>query len=160
MPYRVASKPISRRICLAVLSGLCLLAVLSVIFSNRRGAQPADVAAVAAWLAWSAVFGVRGWRCATLFASGRQVIIRGLVTTTSIPWQQIDGFVAGGRPVPVMTGLPIRRQRTVIGVRLVDGQTRWFPDLSCRPADDGSSWVDVSVMRLNELLGLQAPAQD
>ena len=158
MSYRVSS--ISRRIYFTGLSGLGLLAVLSVIFSDPNGTQPASIALMSVLLAWLIALGIRGWRCATLLASGHQVTIRGLVTTTSVHGRHIDRFVADTRPAPVMTGLPIRIRRTVLGIKLRSGQTRWFPELSCRPAGDASSWVDVSVTRLNEMLAVHSASQD
>src|SRR5712692_5655068 len=119
MSYRVSS--VLRRICFTGLSGLGLLAILSVIFSGPHGTQPAIVALMSVLLAWLIVLGIRGWRCATLVASGHQVAVRGLVTTTSVQWQHIDRFVADTRPTPVMTGLPMRMRRTVLGVQMRNG---------------------------------------
>jgi hypothetical protein len=111
-------------------------------------------------LAYLIALGTRGWRCATLVASGHQVTVRGLVTTTSVQWQHIDQFVADTRPAPVTAGLPIRMRRTVLGVQMRNGQTRWFPELSCRRSGDTSSWVDISVARLSGLLAAHSPSQD
>ncbi len=70
MSYRVSS--ISRRIYFTGLSGLGFLAVLSVIFSDPNGTQPASIALMSVLLAWLIALGIRGWRCATLLASGHQ----------------------------------------------------------------------------------------
>jgi len=75
-----------------------LLAILSVIFSDPHGTQPANIALMSVLLAYLIALGTRGWRCATLVASGHQVTVRGLVTTTSVQWQHIDQFVADTRP--------------------------------------------------------------
>jgi hypothetical protein len=156
MSYRVTS--ISRRIYFTGLSGLGFLAILSVIFSGPDGTRPANLALMSVLLAWVIVLGIRGWRCATLLASGHQVTVRGLVMTTSVQWQNIDRFVANTRPAR-MIGLPIQVRRRVLGVQMRNGRTRWFHELSCRPAGDGFSWVDASVARLNAMLAVHSPPQ-
>ncbi len=148
MSYRVTSIP--RRAVFAAGSVLGVLAVTGVIISDPNGTRPANIALLSVLLVWIAVFGFRGSRCATLLASDHRVTVRGLVLTTSVQWPHIDRFVADTRLIPMM-GLPVRVRRRVLGIQMRDGLTRWFPELSCRPAADGSSWVDASVARLNEL---------
>jgi hypothetical protein len=153
MSYRVSA--VSRRIWLAGLCGLGVLAVLTVILADLKGIPLADLAVLSVLLIWLITFGFRGWRSATLLASDRQVTVRGMVTTASVQWRHIDTFVTDTRPTP-LPGLPFRRMRTVLGIRLRTGQTRWFPELSCRPADGALNWVDISIGRLNEMLAMQS----
>lgn len=157
MSYRV--RPLSRRICFTGVAGLGIAAILAGIFSDPNGPRTATLAVLSAALLGLVVLAVRGWRSATLLASGPQVTIRGLATTTSLRWPAIDRFVVETRADRLL-GLPIQIRRRVLGVQLRDGQTRWFPDFSCRPAGDGASWVDTCAAELNELCATASAAQD
>jgi hypothetical protein len=155
VPYRVTS--IHWRMYFTVLSGAACLLALYLIFSDPNGTQPANVALMSVLLVWAAVVGARGWRSATLLAFDDKVRVRTLIKTTSWPWHQIDRFVADTRPV-LLLSLPIlHRPRRALGVRLRGGQTYWLYEISCRPADAGSTSVDASAAMLNELLGMHTP---
>jgi hypothetical protein len=57
-------------------------------------------------------------------------------------------------------GLPIKVQRRLLGMRLRDGQTRWFPDFSCRPAGNGTSPVDACAAELNKAYATSRAAEE
>jgi hypothetical protein len=91
-------------------------------------------------------------------ATNDMVTVRTMFKTWSVPWPQIEGFVAeiGSELVfwPPLPPFPARR--SVLCVRLRNGETRWLHELSCRPASVSSTWVDDSVAKLNELLAMSA----
>jgi hypothetical protein len=147
--YRVTASP-WRRAAFPLTGMLAWALILDLIFSDPNGTRPGNLAPMAVLLAWVTVFAVRGWRGATLTATNTGVRFRGLVWTRSWRWQLIGGFAAETRPVR-WTWLPIRVHRRVVGIRLRAGQTLWLHELSCRPGQDGPTWVDAAVVRLNEL---------
>jgi hypothetical protein len=161
MIYRVSS--IYWRIYFITSCCAVFLAILYVLLlSSSDPSQPANIALIAVLAIWVLFVAIRAWRSATLFAFDDGITVRGLVKTTSVPWDMIDHFVAETQPVPLLV-VPIMVKRTVLGAQLRSGRTRSFPELRCRPARDGSTWVDTSAARLNELLAMypdsHGPAQ-
>ena len=157
MDYRI-SGALYRRAVFPVAAAAVVALIVTMIFSDPNGASVTSLAAFSILGLWVAVFGVRGWRSATLLASAHKVTVRQLVWTTSWAWQQIDGFAVETRPVP-WTWLPlIQTQRRVLGIRLRDGRVCWLAELTCRPSADGRSWVDISAARLNELAQSRVPS--
>jgi hypothetical protein len=143
-----------------VWTGLGLILVAWVIadpqeFGHHRTLTIVQVSWVSAV---SAILSVLGWRAATLITRDDMVSVRTMFKTWSVPWSQIDGFVAETRSELLFWPLlpPFRARRSVLCVRLRDGETRWLSELSCRPARAGATWVDDSVTRLNELLAMHA----
>jgi hypothetical protein len=151
MIYRVSS--IYRRLFFMALASVSFLGVLYALLLNSDPSQPANLALIAVLVIWILFIARRAWRSATLFAFDDGITIRELVRTTSVPWDMIEHFVAGTRSVPLM-GMPIRVRRSVLGAQLRSGRTRWFPELSCRAARSGTTWVETSAARLNELLAM------
>jgi hypothetical protein len=151
MIYRVTS--IRRRIYSIALPCLVFLAVLYGLLSNSDPSQPANIALIAVLAIWALFMARRAWRSATLLAFDDGITVRMLMKTTSLPWDMIDHFVAGTHSVPLL-GFPVRMKRSLLGAQMRSGRTRWFAELSCRPARDGSTWVDTSAARLNELLAM------
>lgn len=152
MTYRVSS--IYRRMYwIASLTVLGLL-VLYELLSNSAPTQPANIALIGILLIWYVFIAVRGWRSATLLAYDDRIKLRGLLRTVSVPWDLIDHFAAETRQVP-LPGFPVRVKRSVLILHMRGGGTRWFSELCCRPGRDGSTtWLDTSVVRLNELLAM------
>jgi hypothetical protein len=151
MIYRVSS--IHRRLFFITLAIVAYLGVLYGLLLNSDPTQPANLALIAVLVIWILFVIRRAWRSATLFAFDDGITVRELVKTTSVPWDMIDHFIAAKRSVPLM-GMPIKVQRSVLGAELRSGRTRWFPELSCRAARGGTTWVDTSAARLNELLAM------
>lgn len=154
MRYRVAASVYRRG------SYPAAAVVLAVLFALIIRSDPTVTNLVSFSLleAWAVVLGLRGWRSATLLATADKVTVRQLLWTTSLPWQQIEGFTAETMPTPWAPQVPIRVPRRVLGVRQRNGKTLWLTELSSRPAADGRSWVDVAAARLNELAELRVPS--
>jgi hypothetical protein len=155
MPFRVTS--ISRRVWWSafIIAGAAALLV-TLIFSDPNGTQPANIALMSVLLAWLIAIGVRGVRSATLIATPYRVTARELVKTMQWSWPVIEGLVAGTRLTLVLWLPGIRLRRRVLGVVYSGGRTRWLPGLSCRVRNGASAWVDASAARLNELLAAAA----
>jgi hypothetical protein len=151
MIYRVTS--IRRRIYLIAMPCLVFLAILYVLLSGSDPSQPFNIGLIAVLAIWALFIARRAWRSATLLAFDDGITIRALMHTVSLPWDMIDHFVAGTHPAPLL-GFPIMMKRSLLGAQMRSGQTRWFAELSCRPARSGTTWVDTSAARLNELLAM------
>jgi hypothetical protein len=152
MIYRVSS--IYRRLYIITAVSLTFLGALYGLLLNSDPTQPANLALIAVLVIWVLFIARRAWRSATLLAFDDGITVRELVKTTSVPWDMIDHFISERRSVPLMGMLPISVRRSVLGAQLGSGRTRWFPELSCRAAGGGTTWVDTSAARLNELLAM------
>ena len=118
-------------------------------YSDKNGMQPGEIAFTSVFLVLIAWFTVRAARSATLLANDAKVTVRGLYRTRSWSWDEVDGFVADTR----LVGAYVKYRRRVLGMRYRDGTIRWFPELSCSPAQgDRRSPVDDAADTLNDYL--------
>ena len=88
---------------------------------------------------------VRAWRSATAIIGGQAVVVRALLRTRTWPRSEVQKFVAETRSV----GMGGWRRR-VLGIRFVDGTTRWLTEINARPGERGApNWIDEAVSALN-----------
>jgi len=153
VPYRVSS--IRRRLYVPVFGVLASAGILWTIFTDPNGARLANVALMSVLLAWVIAVSWRWWRSSTLLTAPGGVTIRTLFKTITLPWEQIDCFVAETRPI--RTSLAVRLRRRVLGVRGPGGGTLWLKEIYCRPSRTGPTWIDAAAARLNELRVRQPP---
>jgi hypothetical protein len=156
MEYRVTGSSL-RRVPYLLIPVVAVVLLVQVSIYDPNGHTVTSLTAFSLLGAWIAVIGVRGWRSATLLASARKVTVRTLAWTFSWRWEQIEGFTAETRPVAWRYLPMIRSRRQVLGIRLREGRVSWLSELTCRPAADGQSWVDISAARLNELRQMHRP---
>lgn len=143
MRYRLTWK--WRRVGFASICGFFFFLETGAYF-DKNGTQPGEIAFTSVLLVVIAWFAVRGARAATLLANDAEVTVRGFYRTRSWSWDEVDGFVTDTRRIGVY-------RRRVLGMRYRDGTIRWFPELSCRPAQrDGRSRVDDAADTLNHYL--------
>lgn len=155
MPYRVSS--LRRRLYMPVVGVLAVGAILWTIFTDPNGTQLTNAALMSVLLAWVIVISWRWWRSSTLVAAPEQVAVRTLFKTISMPWEQIDCFVAETRHT--RTASAIRLRRRVLGIRETGGGMLWLNEIYCRPSSAGPTWIDDAAARLNELRSTQPPAR-
>jgi len=124
-------------------------------FTAPNGTRLANVARWSVLLAWAIAMSWRWWRSSTLLAAPDKVTIRTLFKTITLPWEQIDCFVAETRPT--RTAPAIQLQRRVLGIRGPGGGTFWVTEIYCRPSRAGPTWIDAAAARLNELRVMQPP---
>ena len=146
MHYRLTWK--WRRVGIASMCA-CFFFLEAGAYSDKNGTQPGEIAFTSVFLVLIAWFTVRAARSATLLANDAKVTVRGLYRTRSWSWDEVDGFVADTR----LVGAYVKYRRRVLGMRYRDGTIRWFPELSCRPAQgDRRSPVDDAADTLNDYL--------
>jgi hypothetical protein len=146
LPYRLTWK--SRRVGIASIFG-CFFFLETGSYFDKNGTQPGEIAFTSVFLVVIAWVIVRAARSATLLTNDSEVTVRGLYRTRSWSWDEVDGFVVDTR----LIGAYVKYRRRVLGMRYRDGTIRWFPELSCRPAQgDGRSRVDDAADTLNNYL--------
>jgi hypothetical protein len=134
-----------------------IVAVEIPYYFGRTGSQPGWVISASVFIAVGGWLAVRASRMATLLADDEKVTVRNIFRTRSWPWHHIDGFVVETRVV----GRTFFRRR-VLGLRLNDGNVRWFEELNCRPSRGARrSRVDDAAAVLNgHLSGLHKASSD
>jgi hypothetical protein len=137
-----------RRVGVASIFGFFFFLETGAYF-DKNGTQPGEIAFTSVLLVVIAWFTVRAARSATLLTNDVEVTVRGIYRTRSWSWDEVDGFVADTK----LIGPYVKYRRRVLGMRYRDGTIRWFPELSCRPAQgDGRSRVDDAADTLNHYL--------
>ncbi len=155
MPYRVSS--LRRRFYMPVVGVLAVGAILWTIFTDPNGTQLTNVALMSVLLVWVIVMSWRWWRSSTLLATPGQVAVRTLFKTITLPWEQIDCFVAETRRTRTASAISSRRR--VLGIRRTSEGMLWLSEIYCRPSSAGPTWIDDAAARLNELRSTQPPAR-